>query len=109
MAFADHLLGWDGQNLRRLCAPRYRVSLLIFMLNRRRFQKPAQEKTPRDYSRGESQSLSPDNTSDDEVGGRGQLVHTGLDRAHVFPSMLQLDVPDHQVPGGILLMREWPP
>lgn len=40
----------------------------------------------------------PHNTSDDEVGGRGQLVHTGLDRADVFPSMLQLDVPDHQIP-----------
>lgn len=53
---------------------------------------------PRNYFKAKSQPPSPHDTSDDEVGGRGQLVHTGLDRADVFPSMLQLDVPDHQIP-----------
>lgn len=36
-------------------------------------------------------------TSDDQVRGRRQLVHTCLDHADVLPSVLQLDVSDHQV------------
>lgn len=41
-------------------------------------------------------------TSDDEISSRGHAVHLCLHHAHVFPTVLQLDVPDHQIPRGTL-------
>lgn len=41
-------------------------------------------------------------TSDDEISSRGHAVHLCLHHAHVLPTVLQLDVPDHQIPRGTL-------